>query len=295
LLAGWVDTQLQGMLRIMKMKVASSQTGFTLTELMVSLALGMSVVGSVLVGYMATYTSSMNTMAASKMNQDLNAVMNMMITEFRRAGYSGDAATITLPTANIFNQVDGTTLEVYDNMAGNTQLVPAGDGTWTNNFGGTATAVEGSCLVYAYDLNEDGVVDSNELGGFRLNNGEVEMRTLGNVANPDTCSSTSNTWNALTDNDFLTVSALVFNLDNSRCLNTREPDGINNDSGEDSDIDEADEADCYDTLPIAASGDITVETRQLSITLTGNLTNDAFVRNSMTQEVRVRNDLVRIR
>ena len=277
------------------MKKTSSQTGFTLTELLVSLALGMSVVGSVLVGYLATYTSSMNTMAASKMNQDLNAVMNIMITEFRRAGYSGDAATITSPTANVFNQVNGTTLEVFDTMAGNTQLLPAGDGTWTDNFGGTATATEGSCLVYAYDLNEDGVVDSNELGGFRLNNGEVEMRTLGNVANPDTCSNTSNTWNALTDSDFLTVSALVFNLDNSRCLNTREPDGINNDSGEDSDIDEADEADCYDTLPVAASGDITVETRQLSITLTGNLTSDTFVQISMSQEVRVRNDLVRIR
>lgn len=294
MLTGWVDTQLQGMLRLMKIKVTSSQTGFTLTELLVTLALGMSVISSVLIGYLATYTSSMNTLAASKMNQDLNAVMNLMITEFRRAGYSGDAATIASPTANIFNQIDDTTLEVYDTMAGNTQLVPAGDGSWTNNFGGTPTATEGSCIVYAYDLDEDGVVDANELGGFRLNNGAVEMRTLGNVADPDTCSSTSNTWNALTDTDFLTVSDLVFNLDNSRCINTREPDGINNDPGEDATIDEADEADCYDTLPVAASGDITVETRQISITLTGNLASDSFVRISMNQEVRVRNDLVRI-
>lgn len=271
------------------------QSGFTLTELMITLGLGMSIVGSVLVGYMATYTSSMDVMAASKMNQDLNAVMNLMITELRRAGYSGNAATISSPTANIFNQIDDTALEVYDSMASNTQLVPAGDGTWTNNFGGTPTATEGSCVVYAYDLDEDGVVDTDELGGFRLNAGAVQMRTAGDVTDPDTCSSTNNTWTSLTDSDFITVTALVFNLDGSECLNTREPDGINNDSGEDSDIDEADEADCYDTLPVAASGDITVETRQVAITLTGNLQNDAFVQISLTQNVRVRNDLVRIR
>lgn len=254
------------------------------------MALGLSIVGSILVGYMATYTSSMDTLAASKMNQDLNAVMNLMLMEFRRAGYSGNAATASNPTTNVFNQVDNTALEVYDSMAGNTQLVPAGDGTWTN--GGVVT--EGSCIVYAYDRDDDGVVDTEELGGFRLNAGAVEMRTAGNVADPDTCSSTNNTWAALTDSDFITVSALIFNLDNAECLNTREPDATDNDG--DTVVDNAEEADCYDApLPTAASGDITVETRQISITLTGNLASDAFVQISLNQEVRVRNDLVRVR
>lgn len=273
----------------------SIQSGFTITELLITMALGLSVVGSVLVGYMATYTSSMDTLAASKMNQDMNAVMNLMITEFRRAGYSSDAASASSPTENVFNQPNDTALEVYDTMAGNTELVAAGDGTWTNNFGGTPTATEGSCIVYAYDLDEDGIVDANELGGFRLNAGEVQMRTSGDTTNPDTCSSTGNTWTSLTDSNFVTVSALVFNLDDSACLNTREPDGINNDSGEDSDTDEADEADCYNTFPVATSGDITVETRQITITLTGNLTADTFVQISLNQDVRVRNDLVRTR
>jgi prepilin peptidase dependent protein B len=276
---------------MLTMKQKQRQSGFTITELLITTALGLSVIGSILVGYLATYTSSMDTLAASKMNQDLNAVMNLMITEFRRAGYSGNAASATDPTTNVFQQIDNTALEVFDSMAGNTQMVPVGDGTWTNGSGAT----QGSCMVYAYDRDEDGVVDANELGGFRLNDGMVEMRTAGNTANPDTCSSTSaNTWEALTDGDFITVSALWFNLDSSECLNTREPDNVDNDG--DSSVDNPEEADCYDTpLPDAASGDITVETRQLNITLTGNLTNDSFVQISLNQNVRVRNDLVRRR
>ena len=287
------------------MKNKKIQSGFTITELLITMALGLSIVGSILVGYMATYTSSMDTLAASKMNQDLNAVMNLMINEFRRAGYSGNAAAASSPTENMFNQADGnpdgnavTALEVYDSMASNTQMVPAGDGTWTNGGGVT----EGSCIVYAYDRDEDGVVDANELGGFRLNAGVVELRTAGDVNDPDTCStSASNIWQALTDSDFITVSELTFNLDNSECLNTREPDGIDND---DDGLmyeglppnDDLDEADCYDApMPAAASGNITVETRQISIILTGNLTSDIFVDISLNQDVRVRNDLVRIR
>lgn len=256
------------------------------------MALGLSIVGSILVGYMATYTSSMDTLAASRMNQDLNAVMNLMISEFRRAGYSGNAATASSPTTNVFNQPASTALRVIDSMTGNTELAPVGNGTWSN--GGAVT--QGSCILYAYDRDEDGVVDTDELNGFRLNTvtGAVEMRRLGVLATPASC--TNGTWDALTDPNFITVSVLTFNLDNSECLNTREPDGIDNDLGGSPAIDNAEEADCYDSpLPTAASGDVTVETRQIRSTITGNLANDAFVQISLTQDVRVRNDLVRVR
>lgn len=281
------------MLKQMKGRRLSGHSGFTITELLITIALGISIVGSVLVGYLATYTSSMDTLAASKMNQDVNAVMGLLISELRRAGYSGSASTATTPTTNVFNQVDDTALEVIDSVVSNFQLVSAGDGTWINA-GGSLAATTGTCIVYAYDLGDDGVVDADELGGFRLNNGAVEMRTAGDVSNPDTCSSTGNTWQALTDNSFITVSVFTFNLDNSECLNTREPDGVDNDA--DTVIDNAEEADCYDApLPTGGSGDITVETRQIRITLTANLAADPFVQTTQTQDVRIRNDLVRIR
>ena len=71
----------------------------------------------------------------------------------------------------------------------------------------------------------------------------------------------------------------------------REPDGVDND-GVDGD-DNAEEADCDVVTP--QSGEITVETRQLTITLTGNLVRDTSVVHSVTRDVRVRNDLVRVR
>lgn len=250
------------------------QAGFTITELLITIGLSLSVVSSVLIGYLATYSSSMDTLAASKLNQDMSALMNLMVSDLRRAGYS--SVVPTTPSSNLFAAVDNTALEVFNNMTSNTQQAANGSG---------------SCIVYSYDMNKDGVVHATDLTGFRLTtSGVVEMRTSGNTADPDTCATTSNTWTPLTDPDFITVTALTFNLAGSNCLNTREPDTTDNDG--DSSTDEADEYNCYTTTPAASN--ITVETREISITLTANLTNDSFVRLTQTQSVRVRNDLVRV-
>ena len=254
-----------------------NQRGFTITELMITIGLSLSVVSSVLIGYLATYSSSMDTLAASKLNQDMSALMNLMVTELRRAGYSG--VVPTTPASNLFSAVDNTALEVFDSMTSNTQQAATGSG---------------SCIVYSYDLDEDGVVDAAELAGFRLTTaGVVQMRTSGDTTDPDTCASTSNTWSDLTDPGFITVTTLTFSLANSNCLNTREPDSTDNDS--DGTTDESDEANCYTQVPTAGSGNITVETREITITLTANLTNDTFVRLTQSQNVRVRNDMVRVR
>jgi prepilin peptidase dependent protein B len=254
------------------------QSGLTLTELMITVGLGMGVISSILLGYLATYTSSMNTLAGSRLNQEMSALMGLMVGELRRAGYTANFTTPDFPVDNAFNQAATTSLRVFNSMAGNV------------NQGATGS---GSCIVFAYDRNENGVVDTEELGGFRLNGGVVEMRTAGNVAAPGTCESANNTWVGLTDAGMVTITDLVFSLADSQCLNTREPDLIDNDV--DGTIDNPEEADCYATLPVNGSSDITVETRQITITVSGNLTNDAFVRNSLSQNVRVRNDWVRVR
>lgn len=257
---------------------SSSQTGFTLTELMITIALGMSVISSVLLGYLATYTSSMNTMAASRLNQELGTLMSVMVSDLRRAGYTSNFDSADFPADNAFSVVDSTALEIFNSMSSNTQQVATGSGT---------------CIVYSYDRDEDGVVDADELSGFRLDAGVVQMRTSGNTADPDTCATTDNTWVDVTDDSFVTVSALTFDLAESECLNTREPNAVDDDG--DSAVDNMEEYDCYATAPVAASGDITVETREITITVTGNLNTDSFVRTSLTQNVRVRNDWVRVR
>lgn len=254
------------------------QTGLTITELMVTVALGMSVISSILLGYLATYTSSMNTLAGSKLSQELGTMMSVMVSEFRRIGYTSNITSPDFPTDNAFSVANLTAMEVFDSVASNTQQAATGSG---------------SCIVYAYDRDEDGVVDAAELGGFRLNAGAVQMRTVGNTADPDTCATTNNTWVDLTDPGFVTITELTFDLAGSVCINTREPNEVDDDV--DGTVDNAEEADCYDEVPAANSGDITVETRDIAITLTGELTNDAFVNMTLNQNVRVRNEWVRVR
>ena len=252
------------------------QRGLTITELMITVALGMTVISSILLGYLATYRSSLNTLSASRLNQDMGALMSVMKGELRRDGYTANFNSANFPLDNNFNVANNTALEVFNSMAGNAQQGVQGSG---------------SCIVYAYDRDEDGNVDADELGGFRLNGNVVEMRTAGNVADPDTCASAGNTWVALTDPGFVTINTLIFDLAGSQCLNSREPDLVDNDAN--GTVDNAEEADCYAVLPVGGSGDLTVETREIAITVTGSLASDAFVSMTLTSNVRVRNDWVR--
>jgi prepilin peptidase dependent protein B len=254
------------------------QRGFTLTELMITVVLGMAVISSILLSYLATYKGATNTLASSKLNQELTTVMELMVSDLRRAGYTASTDILSSPGDNDFNVVDMTAIEVFNNMTSNTQQTATGSG---------------SCIVYSYDADKDGVVDSEELLGFRLSGSKVQMRTTGDAADPDTCSSTNNTWNDLTDSNLIAVTALTFNLANTSCLNTSEPDGVNDDG--DGSTDEADEANCYINVPTAGSDEITVETREIFITLAGRLANDTFTSMTLSQSVRVRNDWVRVR
>ena len=200
--------------------------------------------------------------------------------DVRRAGYTGNVNTAALST-NSFNQVDNTALKVIDSKASNTG-VAANSGTG------------GECIVYTFDANEDGVVDDTDIFGFRLNGGVVQMRQMGDAGNAaqDSCANdTDDTWLDVTDGATVTVETLNFALNMSACVNVSEPDLV--DDNGNSTVDDAAELDCYITAPSA--GDITVETREITITLVGSLASDSDVRMTMSQSVRVRNDLVRDR
>jgi prepilin peptidase dependent protein B len=201
--------------------------------------------------------------------------MSLMSNDIRRAGYNGKHHISY--EQNPFNTHGDTALTVFGNMTSEQQEGPRG---------------RGSCIVFAYDSDQDGAVTASELIGFRLNKGVVEMRTAGNRSAPNSCADSGNTWMALTDPGFIKVDKLDFDLADSTCLNTREPDRSDNDG--DGVEDNRGEYDCYaDPQPLAGSRDITIEVRQLIIALTGALTDDAFVRMTLTQQIRVRNDLLR--
>jgi prepilin peptidase dependent protein B len=268
------------------MRIASvrlpGQTGLSLVELMISLAISSVILLVTVNFYAAISRSSGLTLQASKLNQELQALVAVMASEIRRAGFTADTSVVTDPIVNTFNDVDKTALNILASRA-----AP------------TTSAASGECILFAYDRDEDMALDHNEPLGFRLNNGVVQMRTRveGDLteARNDDCDDADETWLDLTDGRLLTITSLAFDSSGSTCINLREPDGVNNDSI--GGVDDAIEADCYDAsnIPSAGSGDKTVETRQIEISVTGQLNNDAITTASTSQVVLVRNDLVRVR
>lgn len=260
-------------------KSVQKQSGISLVELLVGLAISFVVLSGVTQTYVAIIQSAGNTLTETQLVQQLSSVASVITRDVRRSGYWGNRSTADLynPAGNPFNQVDDTALEVHSANAqvGNTD--------------------NGDCLLYAYDVDEDGILDNADIVGFRLVGGAVEVRTQGDTAanaRHDACNDAEDTWLALTDVNTITINTLDFDLVNSACLNTREPDGLDNDGA--NGIDDAAEADCYDQTPVVGSGDISVETRQITLTLSGASATNPATNANVTQDIRVRNDLVRV-
>ena len=250
----------------------------SLIEVMIGIVIGLIILAGVTNIWLTTIVSSADTLKQSKLNQEMTTLLSVMSNDIMRAGITGNL-NYTNPQLNAFSQVNDTALEVIDNLTDNAQV------TWAN------AATGGSCIVFAYDRNLDGVVDNNEVVGFRLNNGAVEMRQNVVGADRDSCATADGTWLPVTDPRVITITTLNFAFDNSECINTREPNNIDEDG--DGTVDNAAEMNCYTQVPNNGSGDVTVETRQIDITLAGQLINDASVNLNMTESVRIRNDFVR--
>ena len=271
----------------MLVRSRKSQHGLTIVELLIGSAVGILVVGGAITMYVAAIRGSNDTLRGSKLNQEVGALMNVIVNDVRRAGYWFNTGTGNFDQ-NPFSQSNATVLTVIDDMTSNTDQGPTGQGT---------------CIVYAYDAtylagNVGGTLETTDLFGFRLNGTVVQMRQSGVVDGAacigGTCNSCNNgTWQNVTDPDLIEITGLTFDLANSMCLNASEPNEVDDDG--DGTIDEADEFNCYATIPPNASGEPTLETREIIVTVTGRLANDTSTQMSATQSIRVRNDHLRIR
>jgi len=263
------------------------QHGLTVVEILVGMAVGVIVIGGAVMVYASTVSASSATLRTSKLNQEVGTLLLVITSDVRRAGFWGSITGTTF-NQNPFNQANATALVVIDDMASNTIQPATG---------------QGSCIVYAYDAtylpgNVAGVLESTDLFGFRLNGSVVQMRQTGVVDGADcvggTCNSCTNgVWQNVTDPNLVEVTALTFDLANSLCLNVSEPNEVDDDG--DGTIDEDDEYDCYVTIPPAASGETTVESREMQVTVSARLAADTSTQITGTQTIRVRNDLLRIR
>lgn len=236
------------------------QSGFTLTELMISTVVGMIAVGGVLSVYLGTIKSSSGMLKAAKLNQELSAAIEIMVSDIRRAGYWAAAAPGNLD--NTFTRA-GTNL----------------------NIDGSPADTSGSCILYTYDATyrggTAGTVDSTDYFGFKKDGDVVKMLRSGSA----TTDCDSGTWESLTDSNTIIIDTLTFDTNGTKCLNTTtnaQWDSI-----------------CLDASSPAPSGyaapntgDILVETRQIRILLGGHLKGDAAVKKKIQASVRVRNDRI---
>lgn len=248
-------------------------SGFTLVELLLSIVFGLIVLAGVIYIYVAVVVSSTATMKSSKLNTQLMTIMTVMTNDIRRAGYWSNVSN--LASANPFNQIDDTVVQIF--KADNSKI--------TEN-----TDDDGVCILYAYDKDEDGVVDIDEYFGFKVLAEIVYMRTAV-TGTADTCATAAD-WTELSEPRIYKIDTLTFNPNDSACVNSNEPDGVE-DGGDAAVVDDDDERDCYLTAPNTA--DVTVETREIEINMSGYLADDPFVTFNITQNIRVRNDLVRVR
>ncbi len=156
------------------------QQGFSLIEMMVAMVLALIIMAGAFAGFMAMANSSRDSLRSDRLNHNLQAIMDVMVADLRRAGYWNSEAAVA-PATNPFSVID------------------------------TATA---GCVLYSYDRDADGQIGTNERFGFKLSNGAVWMRSSGtSVTN---CN--DGTWERISDEEGITITALTF-TQTVKCVN----------------------------------------------------------------------------
>lgn len=177
------------------MKRIPKQRGLTLVELLITLVMALTIGGGVVYIFMSTVATHNQTERVSRLEEELAAVMDLMVRDMRRAGYdrsvwnyaiSGSTAALT----SDFDQI------AYEELAVEAVADP-----------------EFECFLYRYDrypenTNGNGVLDTSagatdERFGFRLNGNQIQKGYGATACNAGTWQSLTSTWAAnITDLDY---------------------------------------------------------------------------------------------
>jgi len=171
------------------MLMLKKQEGITLLELLIALAVSTVVVGALVGLFFISTKHNRGTLEITKLDSELNLVLNSMTRDVQRAGYWADAQT----SSNNPFMVTGT----------------------------TDITINGSndCILLTYDRNADGALTSagngtdDERYGYRLSNNAIQYRAV-----TTNFSCTNSDWLNLTDTRVITITAF------SVALNTEDVD-----------------------------------------------------------------------
>ncbi len=271
------------------LKVDRRQKGTTLVELLIGMVVGLLVATGALSVLLLSLQAQGDTIKLARLNQDLRAMLDVMVRDIRRAGFATDDPENTLifiETNPFFDSTSAnatTDIFVYDYAGG------------TDN-----------CIVYSYNRNLNTEVDANERLGFRLaSDGDLEMRRGG--SSNENCSNGS--WETFTEPE-VEVTTLTFALTTTASLNVSsmvtDSDGDGCYDGDDQDPgtassscksgtygnDLCDAGEGCNTCTRDGSPDpACILIRSVTIRLAGRLRDDNSVVQSINEQVRVRNDL----
>lgn len=166
--------------------------GFTLIELMVSLVLGLVVVGGVMGVFVSTYQANSQNIKSVRLNEEMRAVVSLMSRDIRRAGERTFDWTLTGPawyaTANPFSTENAW---VVSNMN---------------------TAPADSCIRLAYSISSTGADDTNRFG-YRLNPTTGQVQAYNHQSGEWNCNSSDNVaWQSITDPNIAWIQSLSFTV-----------------------------------------------------------------------------------
>jgi prepilin peptidase dependent protein B len=264
------------------------QKGLTLIELMIGLLVGAIVVAGAISVFSGSVKNSTDNINLTRLNQDLRAMMDIMARDIRRAGFvTSDPDTNMNSVLNNPFFSATTDIAVYD-----------------------PGPVNGSCIVYSYNRDNDSpvVVDTNapvERSGFRLDSVDknLEMRKSGttntncpddefeNITEPEV-EITALTFGVV--EKVLDITSMMTDTDNDGCLNgdDQNPAMVSSscktgnygngfcDSGEA----------CNSCDRTGSPKPACLYIRTVTITLAGRLKDDNTVTQTISEQVRVRND-----
>ena len=136
------------------------QNGFTLIELMVAITIGLFLSIIVAALLISSIQGSNRTMRIAKINEELDSAMILVESSLVQSGFKGGPVNISELRENEFNQiyVQGQDPLVSDKL-------PNVD---TN----------GTCIIYAFDQNNNALLETNEISGFRRNGNNIEKLHL---------------------------------------------------------------------------------------------------------------------
>lgn len=156
------------------------QEGLTLIEMLIAMVLGLFVTAVIITVFSTNVRSNVENIKMIRLNQELRGAMTFMADELKRTGYSADVANST--------------------------------------FMASFDLVNSSCILYSYDDDSNGLRDSDEHFGFRLDTGVNQIKWASN-ASASSSTTCNNFGQSITDVNMAEITTLDFDITGSANTN----------------------------------------------------------------------------